>query len=520
MIQTDSYSYPGHIIRTPGFFDRRPRLLGITLLVIFLLAGAVRLYKLEAPGVLIDRDFTSAILARDFYFQHVDFEPWREEIAHITRQKQPVLEPPITEFLASLIYWTIGRESLGAARLLTSFFWLLGGIFLFRIVRTLESTDAAVFAAGYYLLAPMSILLSRSFQPDSLMMLLFMASLYTILRFFEKPSGLGLVLAATISGLALLYRPLILFALLGAFTALVIDRKGLRNSIMDKQLLVFVALSLLPAVLYYGYGIAVAGFLRWKVETSFRPDLFWYREFWTGWLELAVNSAGYSTLIGAAIGLPLLGSRPARAMVMGLGAGYGVFSLVFTMHSHTHGYYHAQLIPITAIAAGAVITLIADRLRQVSTRWYWCLPILGVLVLSLYFSLSQVKSSLGHQVFEDPATARQIGQIVHHSSKVVYLSRYYGMPLQYYGEFSGAYWFRPVTYYLYRRPQDRELTIRERLDRLNFSPEYFVITDFKEFDNHHADLKEYLARNCGLIAQTDRYLIYAFKNKTHLIESF
>jgi hypothetical protein len=92
---------------------------------------------------------------------------------------------------------------------------------------------------------------------------------------------------------------------------------------------------------------------------------------------------------------------------------------------------------------------------------------------------------------------------------VVFLSPYYWMPLQYYGELSGAYWFRPLEYYLYVRPSDRVLTIQERLRAIKFSPEYFVITDFKEFSDHHADLKEYLARNCSLVAESEQYLIYS-----------
>lgn len=232
------------------------------------------------------------------------------------------------------------------------------------------STDAAVFAPAYYLFIPLSILLSRSFQPDSLMML-FLISLFSIWRYFERPSDFGLITAAGISGLTLLYRPLVLFTLLAAFIALTFQQATTWKGIFKRQYFVFIALSLVPSVLYYGYGIVIAGFLRWKVETSFRPNLFLYRVFWRDWLLLGVKAVGYTPLLGALIGMSILRNGRFRALVMGLGIGYAVFGLVFTRHIHTHGYYHAQLIQIVAISMSPLVTLVMDRLRQSNHPWYW-----------------------------------------------------------------------------------------------------------------------------------------------------
>jgi len=389
-------SSSSRLVEELSLIDQQPRLLVISMIALFLLAGVVRLYKIEAPGLLIDREYTSAILARDFYFEHTDsVAQWQKEIAHIIRQNQPILEPPVTEFLMSLIYRAVGREQLSLARLLTSSFWLVGGIFLYKTANAVASTDAAIVAAAYYLFVPMSVLLSRSLQPDSLMMMMFLISLFSILRYYENLSTLRLVTAATISGLILLYRPLVFFAIAGAFVALAIHKKSARRArIVDRQFLKFVALSLVPAVLYYGYGIFVGGFLRWKLEASFRPELLLHREFWKGWLELAVSAAGFPLLIGALLGVPMLGKGIARAMVVGLGIGYVVFGLVFTMHIHTHGYYHAQLIPIVAFSLGPIATLVTKHFRQLSNQWYWWLPVIGAVLLVMLFSVHEVRGGL------------------------------------------------------------------------------------------------------------------------------
>jgi hypothetical protein len=61
---------------------------------------------------------------------------------------------------------------------------------------------------------------------------------------------------------------------------------------------------------------------------------------------------------------------------------------------------------------------------------------------------------------------------------------------------------------LYRKRGERSLTVEERLEALPFTPDFFVITDFREFDGNHADLKDFLLRRCALVADTSEYLIY------------
>jgi hypothetical protein len=80
------------------------------------------------PGIPV-RDFRSAIFSRALYFEHAsDIEPWRREIARATLNNQPTLEPPVTEWLASLAYRMVGREDPRLARILTCTFWLVGVI--------------------------------------------------------------------------------------------------------------------------------------------------------------------------------------------------------------------------------------------------------------------------------------------------------------------------------------------------------------------------------------------------------
>ncbi len=492
-----------------SFFQQKPRLLVVSMFFLFSLAGAVRLYNIEAPGLALDREYRSAILARAYYFEQNDsIEEWRKGIAFQTKQNMPILEPSITEFLVSLIYRVVGREQLWFARFLTSAFWLLGGIFLYRIVRSVVSPEAAVFATAYYLFVPLGILASRSFQPDALMMLLFLISLFAIIQYYDQPSVLRLLTAALISGLAILYRPLVMFPLMGVFIVLAIYKDGALRTLINKKFWLFIALSLLPFTLYYGYAILVAGFLRWKAKANFMPHLFLTGVFWKEWLLVGSGAVGLAPLVAALLGTPILKEGIPRALLIGLGIGYIIFCLAFNYYIQFAGYYHLQLIPIVALPLGALLAFLANYLRRAATKWYWWIPVSGAVFLVTVSCMLEVRSHLGRQVFESTETAQEIGEIVGHSTRVVHVAYEYGVPLEYLGEFTGVFWPRRSPYALYRRPDEKDLTIGERLNGLGFTPDYFVITSFDEFNRHHADLREFLASNCSLVAESERYLIY------------
>src|SRR5688500_5545620 len=317
--------------------------LKVCLFALFVLATLIRLDEIKAPGHLLDREYTSAIFARAYYFINNDeIEAWRRDIAIIARDQQPVLEPPLVDYLVSLIYRVAGREELYFARYLTNAFWLIGGIFMFLITRKLLSIDEAVIATAYYLFVPMGIIIGRSFQPDSLMMRLFLISLYLLVLYSGAPSTERLLAGAVLAGITLLLRPLVIFAIFCAFLAFSIHRSQNWKKIIDFPFITFSAVSLLPSVLYYGYGIVFAGFMRWKVSTTFMPYLLIKKDFWLGWFYNVVGVAEFTPLFLAILGFFLLRNRKVQFLIIGLAVSFVVFSVTFTYHINTHPYYHIR----------------------------------------------------------------------------------------------------------------------------------------------------------------------------------
>ena len=491
------------------FFNHSSRWLKVCMIVMFLLATLVRLDSISAPGHLLDREYTSAIFARAYYFaNNNEIEDWRREIAVIAKNQQPVLEPPLLDFMVSLIYRIAGREELSFARYLTNALWLTGGIFMFLISRKLLSTDEALVATAYYLFVPMGIIISRSFQPDSLMMMLFLISLHLIVLYFEAPSAKRLLAAAGLAGITLLLRPLVIFAIFCAFLAFSIHRNQNWKKNFDLSFITFSVVSLLPSVLYYGYGIIFAGFMRWKVSTSFMPYLLVKKDFWLGWFNNVISVAEFMPLFLAIFGFFLLRNRKVQYLALGLALSFLVFSVAFTYHIHTHPYYHIQLFPIVGLCLAPVIVSVVQSLKQATGKFWW-MPVVGAFLFAAYVGYREVRNSLYQTRLEDPAVAREIGEIVRHSSRAVYVAFYYGIPLEYYGEFGGAPWPVRIEDEFYRRPGEAELTVQERIDGLGFIPEYYVITHFDLYNRKHQDLGTYLENHCSVLAETDAYLIYS-----------
>ena len=491
------------------FFDQHSGWLKICVLVMFLLATLIRLNEIRAPGHLLDREYTSAIFARAYYFaNNNEIEDWRREIAITTKDQQPVLEPPVLDFMVSLIYRLVGREELYFARYLTNALWLTGGIFIFLISRKLLSIDEAVVATAYYLFVPMGVIISRSFQPDSLMMMLFLISLYLIVLYFDAPSTKRLLAAAALASITLLLRPLVIFAIFGAFLAFSIYRNHNGKKLVNFPFITFSVFSLLPSVLYYGYGIIFAGFMRWKVSTSFMPYLLVKKDFWLGWFSNIVDVAEFMPLFLAILGFFLLRNRKVQFLTVGLVISFVVFSVAFTYHIHTHPYYHIQLFPIVGLCLAPVIVSVVQSLRQAIGKFWW-MPVVGAFLFATYVGYREVRNSLYQTRLENPAVAREIGKIVQHSSRTVYVAFYYGIPLEYYGEFGGAPWPVAIEDEFYRHQGEQELSVQERIDQLGFVPEYYVITHFDLYNRKHQDLQAYLENNCFVLKETDAFRIYA-----------
>ena len=536
---------------------------------LFVIALGLRLLYVDQPPLDFHpvRQYHSALVARGYYFEALKTAPeWKRELASLNKQEEGIVEPPIMEILtAYFAYSILGGEHLWVPRLLSALFWLVGGAFLYLTAKKIASPGAAAFSTAFYLLLPYGVWASRSFQPDPLMVMMLLVSVYTILRNHERPSPRRLLAAGLASSLTIFIKPgACFFQIFGAFVSLAIYREGFRRSLASVQLPVFTTLSILPAGLYYLYAHTFsASYIQAQADYSVRPDLLLQAFFWRGWssqitgvmggtlliekIEKLTEGVGDSStvvgallrlgwlaqlsdvvggalLIGALLGILMFREGLPRALLAGMWGGYIVFGLVFTYHIHTHDYYQLQLIPVVALSLGPAGALLTSRLNQMSRQWRRRSAVLRILaVASIIVVLTAVVAGVRLIQRSDPIRAytenrvktyEEIGEVVDHSPRTLFLTTDYGESLKYHGWLSGKNWPNSEAILFEKQFEGIEIGAEERFSFMTseHSPEYFIVANMGDFEEQE-DTKDLLTRRFPIIAQDEDYIVFDIREK-------
>jgi 4-amino-4-deoxy-L-arabinose transferase-like glycosyltransferase len=491
--------------------------LPLALWFLFVVALGIRLQHINDPplGFHETRQYRSLIIARDYYFEGSPSIPaWKQQVAHVSRLKQGVLEPPILEFLVSIGYRALGGERLWLPQLLSTLFWLVGAGFLFQIGRRIGGLDEALFSVAFYLFLPFAVVASRSVQPDPLMVMLILASLWAILRYHDVRSGSRLGIAAVISALAFLVKPGSVFAVVGVFVALEIFKRGVRSAAISRSSVAFVAITLLPTLMAYAYGMLTGRFLLGEATKTVLPQLWVSPFFWRSWLNNIGVTVGFIPFVLALLGMLLLREGVSRAFMLGLWLGYVAFGLAFNYNVATHDYYQLQLIPIVGLSIGPIMALVMNQIRQLHPQRHWRLAAWTVLLLALVLSVRIARARLVNpDVGRKVMMQQEIGDLVQHSTRTIFLSADYGVPLEYHGLLSGLAW--PLASDLeWERLAGVPIPTAEQRFKTWFSgtsPEYFIVEDLREFEQQ-PDLRRFLSAS-PIVSRGDHYVVFNVRGR-------
>lgn len=491
----------------------------LALTTLFIIALLIRIHGVT--GIPLDfhptKQYRSALTARAFYYRSVESIPdWKRDVAEANLQRLGVLVPPISDYTAALAYRLVGKEELWIPRLVSSLAWLIGGAFLYAIGRNLVSPLAAVASTAFYLLLPFGVQASQSFQPDPLMIMAMMIALYGLIRYYQRPTWLLLIVASSASAAAILVKPVCLFIIFSAFVALQFQAHRRAISTWRWQSLVFVVSSLLPGAIFYGYGIVFTDTLNMQAEVSFLPSFVLEFRFWDGWLKRIRLVMGYTYYLAGLFSLVFWPADWRRRFILSLWAGYFAMSLSIAYPSSSHDYYHLPLIPIVALSVAPVVSLVTTDLLKRIAGFRWL--VITAFLLGMMVFLAAGTSVQAHRKLPDfthnIASARAIGELVEHSTQTIVLDgEDYGRSAMYYGEFSGVFW--PPWYdirdeALWGEPR---LTVEERFRRyfLDHQPEYFVVTDLGELA-HQEDLNVFLLEGYRTLKGTADFVIFDLRD--------
>ncbi len=562
------FKFQSELVQETQFFSRKPILRLFVIGFLFISAFGVRLYHINKPPLDFEimRQYHSFHIARGYYFETLKSIPeWRRQVARINMERQESQEPRIMQHITSFAYRIGGGERMWIPRLLSSIFWIVGGIFLYLIAKQVSPTDTAIFSAILYLFIPFGISASRSFQPDPLMIMMLLFSIFAILRYYEHPTILGLLFAAAVSSLALLIKPVCVFIIFAVFISLAIYRQGIFKAVFNKNILIFSIISIFPAVKHYVFGIiGNEGYLREQANISFYSQLFLSANYWKDWMTMIVSRIGFLPFTAALLGYFISGKGLQKSLLTGLWAGYFIFGLVFNFHIHTHDYYQLQLIPVIALSIGPICAMLLNRI----TYHRWLLAVLAIIILAGVLTIGlniqrgqfedfyakyksqlkiigavfgvnpQFKKFLFNDFGREVRIAQEIGEIVGHSDKVLFLDSNYGESLTYHGELSGYGW--PISTHTKKRRLRgllREPSLEESCEFKNgytvscklynipqlhyiqnlekYSPEYFIVTNIQDYEKQ-IGLKSFLNRNFPILVKNNDCLIFDLRKRSVL----
>ncbi len=486
------------------FFPERGLPRWLLLLAVFAAALAVRVYNADAPPLDFYpvRQYRAALLARAFYYESSPQSVSEKVRDEALAAKPSPLEPPVTETIASFLYRLFGGENLILPRLMSITFWLIAGVFLYRLASEMISPDAGIAATAFFLFLPLGVAASRSFQPDPLMIMLFTASVYAVYRYYKLPSNYGLLAACVLSALAILVKPICVFPILSVFFAMRIPSGDIRKILFGRDLIIFLAACVVPSFLYYGYGIFIAGFLKSQADTSFLPQFLTKAYYWKGWYYMVSSAIGRWAVITALLGVLLARPGIQRHFLAGLWTGYVLFGIAFTYHVHNHLYYQLMLIPIAALSIGIPAAYVCRELAY--NKGIRRLGVWALLLITVFWAVMGSLRLLDDSGFDAQVGAyEEIGEKVSHSPNTVIFDPHEGDRVMYYGRISGVIW--PIKNEMDFSADDESFRVRgkELLQKIisESSPDYFIVTTVPQFEGQE-DLVQALESEYPVLADS------------------
>jgi hypothetical protein len=482
--------------------------LQITLLLLFLLAFAVRMIDLtDAPlDFHPTRQFRGALIARSLYFELSPSEDseYQDQMLAL-RNSVAKLEPPIVESIVAFTYFLGGSEQLWMARIVNSLFWMLGGWALFGLAKRVSSTPAALIALAYYFFLPFSVSASRSFQPDPFMVSWMAIAAYAAFRWSEERNWKWAIITGATAGFAILIKAVAAYFLGAMLIAVVLYQIGFKRALREAQVWGIFALSLLPASIYYLFGLADRStdyFQNWIVALlplAFEPG------FYVRWLSFIGSTFGLSIILLALISV-LFAKGVFRWILIGLWVGYLLYGITLPHQTLTHNYYHLPFLMILALSLAPVLQLLVDEISKREKIWQaaFVLIVMGAIAFNALLSRNALVAE-DHR--NEAAYWESIGQALPQNGRVVGLVQHYGNLLNYYGYRNIALW--PVLGELKLaelRGNDTSDFDEIFLNRTD-GADYFLVTTFNQLEQQ-GPLSERLYTQYPIWDEGDGYIIF------------
>ena len=482
-------------------------------LVVLLFGLGLRLVDLTDPPFDFHptRQLRAAIIARGMYYEMLPTADAvvREQASQL-RSMLKTYEPQVFERLVALTYLAAGGEHLWIARLYAILFWCLGGWFLFDLARRMVSWIGGLAALAYYLLLPLAVTASRSFQPDPLVTVWILASLWCAYRWHQACTWRWALATGLIAGLTLLIKVTAVFFLAPAVVILVLDMWGLRQALRRWEVWAAAGLAVLIPASYY---IAQLG--------SYSASYF---EFWTGsfynmwvdpsfyvqWLKILDRLFNLALLVAGVVGVAMVPARGVRSALLSMWLGYGVYGLVFPFQIQSHEYYSLMFVPVVALSLAPLGELLVKTLQ--TRACFWRLVAAAALLVGVgYPTWLTYTGLIGVNYAGEAAAWTKMGQALPAEGQIIALTHDYGVRIGYYGWRFVHLWPGSEEFSMLARRASRSGEEAADFEQLFLAEtqnmDYFLVTRFDQLEAQPL-LRDRLYSQYPILAQGDGYILF------------
>ncbi|NMC46688.1 MAG: glycosyltransferase family 39 protein [Chloroflexi bacterium] len=451
------------------------------------------------------RQLHSALMARGMYYQLSGATGWQAQTAIQQWKLEGLIEPPVMEWLAALGYWVSGAVDLRIPRLIAAFFWLLAAIPLLRVAEAENDWKAALVGAAFFLFYPYGIIASRSFQPETLLVLFLALFLLALLKWDKERTWKWAVWAGLFGGLAILIKTVAVFFVAGMWLGWLLSENNWKKAFKDTKIWVTFILTVLPYALYLIYGLFINKGLSGQFSLRFFPDMWKDIAFYLRWLSNVRRVVSVEWLALGLLGTFLLDHRTARNILIGAWIGYILLGFTLPHHISTHDYYHLPLLLLVAFGVSGVFRFVFQHSEQRSRSLRW---MVDATILFLFAVYAMDARSEMKKVAYTPQIAfwEKMGALFSADDKVVALSQDYGNRLAYWGWHTPRNWPSMDDIAL-RQEAGQTVSLEDYFRDYTSGYDYFLITDFEEY-TRQPQLEQWLQTNFATVSSDPAYILY------------
>ncbi len=452
------------------------------------------------------RQLRSMLIARGMYYRTLDdVSPEKQQIAINQMNAEGQIEPPIMEQLTAWGYKLVGSDDLRVPRVISIFFWILGGVGLFLLLKKMISEwQAAIVGLAYFMVLPYALYASRSFQPEPLLTASIIWAWWGMLKWSEKKNWQWTIISGLLAGFAIFVKSPALFFIIPAWLGLILAEPGLVKALRTPKVWIIVLLTILPYAIYHIYGMYIDGFLQGQMSLRFFPDLWKDPFHYLSWERMLASTLGIEFFLAGLVGIVLIRQKQFRIMFLGVWLGCFLYGMTFSYHIVTHDYYQVPFVPAVAVGLAALAGAIFNKIPGKKSLFYGTLTVVMLFWMAVNFW--DARMTLKHARYQDePKFWASLGEKLGDRS-VVSLTEDYGTRLSYWG-------WKPTTNWMsmgdiiYRQLGGQEVDTRSLLLQAVEGKDLFLVTDFEELERQ-VEVKDWLYQNYAVMDQSERYLVF------------